>query len=187
MPHRDTQTLCHPMCRRVTHYLSCHGAANRRVQEQQMWAARQSQLNLEGRGDQRLPKRSSSQGEGNSKRVTRDGVPPMKRRRFAEQRSYFSGSPYSDDGDRAADGSRDQGADTQGCSGSFSGGKPEMGRPLSTSARDGADAELEALLSKCRVRGRGAVGSRADEPGPFLPVPDTGVAQPEHDTCALSA
>lgn len=41
---------------------------------------------------------------------------------------------------------------------------------LSSTQDDGlGELEVLDLLARRRVKGRGAIGSRADEPGPFLP------------------
>lgn len=36
------------------------------------------------------------------------------------------------------------------------------------------EVEMLSILSKRRVKGRGAIGPRVDEPGPYLPEPSAG-------------
>lgn len=36
------------------------------------------------------------------------------------------------------------------------------------------EVEMLNMLSKRRVKGRGAIGPRVDEPGPYLPAPSAG-------------
>ena len=147
-----------------------HCAANKRVQEQQMWAARRSQLKMEQEQGRAPAMRSLSTREGSHRRLSKDELSSNKRSRITAQSRNSSESSQSDERsssiermDRTSSGSLDR-------EGEESGAQP------GPSADEAAEAELDALLSKRRVRGRGAVGSRADEPGPYLPVPDTGVA-----------
>lgn len=97
-----------------------------------------------------------------------------------------SGSATSDSDDRrsqSADRGRLRRGDrdsSQSLSGSEQGVRAQLAHQpgeitgTSGAAREAAEDELAAMLSRGRVRGRGAVGSRADEPGPYLPVPDAG-------------
>ncbi|KAK9907996.1 hypothetical protein WJX75_001262 [Coccomyxa subellipsoidea] len=97
--------------------------ANRKAEEDEMWAHRNKRLRRSDRGPQRPAGRNSREGRS-------DG------------HSSESDSRGSDSAETSS--------------------QAEPSEALS-------DSELAHMLSRRHPRGRGAVGSRADEPGPFLP------------------
>ena len=145
-----------------------------------MWNARKAQLDLELGGRQQPAKRSRSRscspstaGRWGHRRAPQAGKPQRKGQQAeaagceATRRRFSSRTQTSSDG--------------EGSPSDFSaGGEVQNHHPetvLAEEAAAEAERQLEELLSKSRVRGRGAVGPRADEPGPYLPASAAGVLQ----------
>lgn len=132
-------------------------SANRSAIESQMWAARAKQRRLEaaaaGSSGGSPSADGASSGDNDPSPSGSDGTENSSgslggRKRKRERRV-----------DDAANGA--SGAAAQRC-----------GRPPDTLGSDAeGDDALQALLSRHRVRGRGEVGSRAEETGPYLDPP----------------
>ena len=150
-----------------TLFTAYSNAANRRLQEQQMWRARQSQLQLDRGSDARPIKRSRSCSPGPTQRARRR-VP-----RPAQTSVCRDGHASASDRSQSSTASETGSLRVSSAHSAGSREESDTGQPISP-ARQRAEEHLASLLSKGRVRGRGAVGSRADEPGPYLPVPATG-------------
>eukprot|EP00798_Chlamydomonas_sp_ICE-L_P002838 gene2838-17739_t len=135
---------------------------------------------------------SSSSGSGRStspraSEPTRDGVAESShaaggRRPSGRSRSGRSPVISSIERNKKVGGEQRKGADRDGEEGQRTGMKRKGAREedkkeASEEDREEeeeegwimTDEELQAMLSKHRTRGRGGVGSRTDEPGPFLP------------------
>ena len=149
-----------------------------------MWNARKAQLDLELGGRHRLAKRSRSRspppvtacaraipqnGHADAARVNKRQ--PIGHDAVNGRASRPSASPASSS--RGGSGSDSQ--QSGYCGG---GGSQVSEAPPDVEAAMEAERKLEELLSKSRVRGRGAVGPRADEPGPYLPAPASGRLPP---------
>lgn len=142
-----------------------------------MWNARKAQLDLELGDRHHLAKRSWPQSPSPSaaRRLSNATGPRASKR---ERKAHSDG-----DAGREAilqrSGSRTQSSSNSEASpvGSSADGEApnDGGALLSEEAAAEAERQLEELLSKSRVRGRGAVGPRADDPGPFLPASAAGV------------
>ena len=140
-----------------------------------MWNARKAQLDLETGGVHHLAQRGRPRSPSPASDGRGAAVPqPSKRQRNGHSNGRAStgatrqraGSPEhsSSDGEGSPDGSSADGEAQQ---------HPEATQEEEEAAEE-AERQLEELLSKSRVRGRGAVGPRADEPGPYLPASAAG-------------
>jgi len=154
-----------------------------------MWNARKAQLDLETGGRHPLAQRSrkrSPSPAGVGRRDNAAGPRASKR-----QRNGHSSAQANIEATRQRSGSRERSSgDGEGSpDGSSTVGEvlqhPEA--PSDDEVAAEAERQLEELLSKSRVRGRGAVGPRADEPGPYLPASAAGVitVEPALDTPSL--
>ncbi len=154
-----------------------------------MWNARKAQLDLETGGRhplaQRSRKRSPSPAAGARQDIAA-GPRPSKR-----QRDGHSSGKANMEAPRQRSGSREHSRDDGEVSpdGSSTDGEVLQHAASQREEEVAAEAErqLEELLSKSRVRGRGAVGPRADEPGPYLPASAAGDApvKPDLNTPSL--
>ena len=139
-----------------------------------MWNARKAQLELELGDRHHLAQRSRPRGPSPGAAGRQgDATAPQagKRRRVA----HSNGSAGRNQARQRSDSGEQSGS---GGEGSLS--EASVGGEISQHPKAAAEAErqLEELLSKSRVRGRGAVGPRADEPGPYLPASAAGVCVP---------
>ena len=142
-----------------------------------MWNARKAQLDLETGGRHPLAQRSRKRSPSPAARDRQDnatGLKPSKRQRNGHSSGKASlGATRQRSGSHEPSSSAGEGSPN----GSSTDGKV-LRRPEAPSEEDAAaeaERQLEELLSKSRVRGRGAVGPRADEPGPYLPASAAGV------------
>ena len=140
-----------------------------------MWNARKAQLDLEHGSHHHLTRRSRSRSPPPTAHATArngsGGVVPVRRR------SYYDAVNGRDSGHTvsAARSSRgDSGSHSLQSGYSAGSGSLDLESPSDQEAAMEAERKLEELLSKSRVRGRGAVGPRADEPGPYLPASAAG-------------
>ena len=142
-----------------------------------MWNARKAQLDLETGGRHQLAQRSRPRSPSPAAEARHDAAtePRLSKR---QRNGHSSGRTGSEACRQRSFSLRHSSSGGEGSpDGSFADGEalqhPEA--PSEEEVAAVAERQLEELLSKSRVRGRGAVGPRADEPGPYLPASATGV------------